>query len=97
MSDNTPEPIVVQKKPPVGMPDTVKIILEESEHIPPTGLFLGHNGDSFILMPGVPANIPRKLLTVLDDAVMSSPITEPGTQNVIGYRDRMKYPYRLVK
>jgi hypothetical protein len=97
MATETPDPIVVQKKAPVGMPDTVKIILEESEHIPPTGLFLGHNGASFVIQPGVPVSVPKEIITILDDAVMSSPITEPGTQNVIGYRDRMKYPYRLAK
>jgi len=32
----------------------------------------------------------------LDHAVMSSPQIDPGTKQVVGYRERMKYPYRIV-
>ena len=81
---------------PVGLPETVKIILDESDDIPPTGLFVGVNGKGYLIQPGEEVNVPRSVLEVLDHAVMSSPQTDPQTRQVVGYRDRPRYPYRLV-
>ena len=73
-----------------------RIILEENDTIPPTGLFVGHNGKGYNLTPGVEIEIPEGVLGVLNDAVMAFPQTDPQTQQVIGYRQRMRYPYRNV-
>lgn len=80
-----------------GMPERTWIILEDSDDIPPGGLFLGHNGDSFLLTTGEPALVPTKVLGILDAAITTVPIIDPATRRVSGYRDRMKYAYRRVE
>lgn len=83
-------------KPAVGMPKRIKIWLEESDDIPPTGLPLGHNGISYIIKPGEPVEIPEFLVEILDHAVMASAVLDPQTKQVVGWRDRLRYPYRRL-
>jgi hypothetical protein len=83
-------------KPPAGRSEWVTIRLEENDEIPETGLFLGHNGIGYMLKPGEDAEVPWFLLDILDHAVMSKPIVDPQTKQVLGYREQMRYPYRRI-
>ena len=73
-----------------------RIILEEDSAIPPVGLFVCSNGKTYMLMAGVEASVPREVLSVLDDAVISLPVIDPQTQRVTGYRSRLRFPYRRL-
>lgn len=74
----------------------VRIVLEENENIPPTGQFIAANGRSFCLRPGEEADVPLVVIGILNDAVQSVPTIDPATQQVIGYRKKLRFPYRLV-
>ena len=82
--------------PPVKTVTRFRIILEEDSAIPPVGLFIGANGKTYILMAGVEAQVPREVLSVLDDAVVSMPVVDPQSQRVTGYRSRLRFPYRRL-
>src|SRR5690348_2508867 len=89
-----PEPKARKAK---GMPDRVWIQLEENEEIPPTGLFIGHNGTGYLLEPSKPLHVPLHVLEKLDHAVITVPVVDPTTKRVIGHRERMRFPYRRVE
>lgn len=74
----------------------VRILLEENENIPPTGQFIAVNGRTFVLKPGEPAEVPECVLGVLNDAVQASPTLDPSTKQVTGYRDKLRFPYRVL-
>lgn len=95
MGTNIEPEIKVRRAKPI-VPDTIRIVVEENDDIPPTGLFLGHNGKGYMIRPGEPVDVPKHIVEILDHAVMSSPQIDPGTKQVVGYRERMKYPYRIV-
>lgn len=76
--------------------ERVKVILEENDNIPPTGLFIGINGRSFMLRAGEECSVPKDVLGVLDDAVEEVPRVD-GDNNVVEYRKKMRFPYRIVR
>lgn len=74
----------------------VTIVLEDNENIPPTGQFIGVNGRSYMLRSGEPASVPVEVIDVLNNAVQAVPDRDPVSQQVIGYRSRLRFPYRVV-
>jgi hypothetical protein len=77
-------------------PNRVWLVLEENDGIPPTGQFIGHNGTGFLLKPGTPAEVPVELLEILNNAEYLSPVFDPQTRQVLEYKPRLRFPYRLV-
>lgn len=74
----------------------VKIILEDNDNIAPGGQFIAVDGVPYLLQPNMEADVPVNVLDVLDHAIMSVPITDEN-KNVIGYRDRLRFPYRVIR
>jgi hypothetical protein len=81
------------KKPDVKK--RVAIILEDSDLIPPTGQFISCNGRAYMVQTGKRVEVPEEIISVLNDAITSHAITNSDGE-VLGYRDRMRFPYRLV-
>lgn len=74
----------------------VRIKLAHSRDIPPSGLYLGHNGKGYLLRPGVEASVPEFLLDVLDNAVMKKPVTGANGQ-VDGWEDQPRFMYSIIR
>ena len=74
----------------------VRIILERNATIPPTGQFFGVNGRSYILRPGEPADVPQEIVDVLNNAIEAVPERDPVSQQVVGYQNQLRFPYRIV-
>lgn len=91
------EPGKIETRAPIGMPQSKWILLEENDDIPPTGLFVGHNGTGYIIQTGVPVQVPVHILEILDNAIMSAPVLDPNTKRVAGWRERRRYNYRFVE
>lgn len=93
--------VVVTTRPPQGpnpLPQSSKRIwiqLEDNDEIPPTGQFIGVNGRSYMIRPGEPVKVPEEVIECLQDAVMSVPIVDQD-KNVVGWRDRLRFPFRFV-
>ena len=99
--DEEEQPVVAKtvkrrKKAPVDVaPAMIKLQLEEVDNMAPTGQFFGLNGVGYNLRPGEPAIVPVGILNILNDAIMSVPILNADA-TVSGYRDRLRFPYRIL-
>lgn len=94
-SAEKPKATKATKAAEVPAPKKVRIILEENDNIPPTGLFVGINGRSYLVRAGEEVTVPVEVVEVLDDAVESTPKTD-ASGNVVDYRNKMRFPYRLL-
>lgn len=74
----------------------VRIILAKNDDVPPSGLFIGHNGVGYQLKAGKPADVPEFLLDVLDNAVVKRPVVGDNGR-VIGFEDSPRFPYQVVR
>lgn len=72
-----------------------RIVLEDNDQISPNGQFFGADGKGFMIKPGEEVDVPDSILNILDTAVMSVPVTD-GSSSVVGYRDRLRFPYRVI-
>ena len=77
-------------------PKFYKIVMEDVEGIPPGGQFFSLNGRNWYLKGGHTYIIPLGLKGILDNAVESYPVQNPDTQQVIGYRNKLRFPYRVL-
>ena len=81
----------------VAQPKRIRIVLQDNENIPPTGLFMCVNGATYIIQTGREVDVPPLLCEVLDQAVTSVPVVDPITKQVKGFRDRLRFPYVRVR
>lgn len=84
------------KKATLDPTTRVRIVLEDNDQIPPGGQFVSANGVAYLLQPGHEIDVPLSVVDVLDHAIVSVPIVDTGN-TVIGYRDRLRMPYRYVR
>jgi hypothetical protein len=75
---------------------TTRVIIDQTDAIPPSGLFVAHNGRTFMIQAGVEVDVPNFIIQVLNDAIMTQAVTDPETSRVIGHRNRLRFPYRVV-
>lgn len=93
---NLPNKPPVRRVGPNIKAKTRRILLEENSDIPPTGLFLGYNGNHYMLRPGEWADVPIPLIEILDNAVTKAPVVNPQTKQIDGWRDKLRFPYRAA-
>ena len=93
-------PRKAKESPEAGVPAApqlrrTRIVLEDNEQIGPNGQFFGADGVGYMLRPGEEADVPDSILNILDTAVGSVPVVD-STDTVVGYRNRLRFPYRIV-
>jgi hypothetical protein len=74
----------------------VRIMLEENENSPPSGVMVGVNGRVYCIQPGVEVDVPQSVLEILDHAVMEKPVLNPGTKQIVGTRIEKRHPYQYI-
>ena len=88
--------IIMEQNAMMRTAKRIKIRLEHSDAIPPTGQFIGVNGVGYLLLPNAEVEVPEFLLDTLDNAVESVPVrNEQGA--VVGYQQRTRLPYTIVR
>jgi hypothetical protein len=85
------------RAPHIEAAERVWIVLDDNDEIPPGGQFIGINGVGYMLMAGVEAFVPKAVCNVLDEAVKSVPVLDQNTKRVIGWKNRKRFPYTVVR
>lgn len=96
----TVEVIKAPKSAPATPPKPLypwRILLEDNDLIPTSGQFFGINGKGFTLKAGMEADVPESIVHILNDAIVSVAVKDPDTQRVIGYKERLRFPYRVLR
>lgn len=75
----------------------VTVMFEETDEIPPTGQFISINGDAFVIVPGEEVTVPDFLLAHVDNCISGRPVVNPQTRKVVSYRNRSRFPYRIIR
>jgi len=90
--------IVDQVRAAPNMPEgRIWIVLQESPHIQRgQGQFFGINGAGFLLKPGKKAYVPKGIVDILENAIEEIPDVDPDTLQVVGWRQRLRFPYSIV-
>lgn len=87
--------VIKYTMPGYGSVATLRILLEDNADIPPTGQYIGVNGNGYLLKTGVWCDVPLPIIEVINHAVQMQPITNAAKQ-VVGWREKMRYPYRVA-
>ena len=93
------EPDIVKQvnAQPNVIQERIWIILQESAHITRgQGQFFGVNGAGFLLKPGKKAYVPKAIVDILENAVEDIPDVDPDTLQVVGWKQRLRFPYSIV-
>jgi hypothetical protein len=85
----------IPASPPPKEKPYVKIVLQDTDRIPPTGQFFGVNGKFYQLRAGEEAMVPIGIIDVLKNAKELHPIKD-GMNRVVGQRERLRFPYTVV-
>jgi hypothetical protein len=94
---DTPEPAKMVADVMARYKKRIWIVLTDNDQIPPTGLFLGHNGIGFMLRANIPAEVPVELLGILNNAIWDAPEVDQVTKQIIRYTPRLRFPYQVVR
>ena len=74
----------------------IRIMLDDSDEIPPTGHPVSVNGKMYILRAGEELDVPEEVVHVLELAVMSVPVYGADSK-VTGYRDRPRLHFLIIQ
>ncbi len=83
---------------PRTAPRLRKIILDPHEDIPSNGgLYIGYNGNQFLLPTNRPVLVPQGVVNVLDDAILQVAVRDPDTLRYLTSRPAKRFQYRFTE
>lgn len=94
--DFAPPPAKVAQSVKPLLQKRVWIVLEDNDQIPPGGQFFSADGRGYLLQPGIEAEVPLCIISILDTAITDIPIVNQASGRVTGYKKRLRFPYRVV-